>query len=163
MGEARFEDKSDGGHQNMLVSDSYATHVMKWLMRRIFVLKGIPLLPFILLFLLLTPSSPQYSEIISVYFQEKTLGLTQLPDPTQVYFPTKSVIECVYNLYGKHPSTPHQPQSHMGHCTTGMSMCVCMYGEGCSHFHVVWSTWTESECEGGREAAEGGWGERLRQ
>ena len=32
-----------GGHQNMLVSDGYATHVMKWLMRRIFVLKGIPL------------------------------------------------------------------------------------------------------------------------
>lgn len=30
VGEARFEEKkSDGGHQNMLVSDGYATNVMK--------------------------------------------------------------------------------------------------------------------------------------
>lgn len=45
VGGERFggEKKSDGGHQNMLVSSNYAINVMRWLMLKFFVLKGIPL------------------------------------------------------------------------------------------------------------------------
>lgn len=55
----------------------------------------------------------------------------------------------IYYLYGKLYGDPLQPLSCMRHCTIGMSVCAHVWGVGCSHFHSVWSTWAESECEGG--------------
>lgn len=84
---------------------------------------------------------------------------------TEVYFllpsPGHIVAHSVLSVWKTLSSPSSTPVLHGPVHNRNEHVCVHVWGVGCSHFHSVWSTWTESEC-GGRRRRRRAAGGRVR-
>lgn len=119
------------GHKNMLVSNSYVTNVMKWLMGRVFVLKHIPRSVLSLLALVKLFISQSLRTLSFHYLSKKNLFASVLSSTqvqTRFYF-LPAHIMCVYSKERTH-------QLHSEPCAVWATeheelacMCACMRAE----------------------------------
>ena len=157
--------KSDGGHKNMLVSNSYATNVMKWLMGRVFVLKHFPLLG---LYSPLCQKSPMAQHLATCLCSfPRGTSWSQLSVQHRFrqkfsfhFLPLDIMWHTVYYQYGKNLSVPFPvwaTKQQEWACA-----CACMRSRMFT-FSLCWKHMDRVGMCRGRRVAEGGSGDGRRQ